>query len=54
MSVIRRFKWEENFFNLMKNKFVQEKVLEVGDICIYRYVRKEDIDNDNNNDSNTQ
>merc|ERR1712154_135915 len=42
MSVIRRFKWEENFFKLMKNKFVQYKELEVGDICIYRYVRKED------------
>ena len=43
MSVIRRFKWEENFFNEMANKFVQYKELEVGDICIYRYVRKEDV-----------
>eukprot|EP01083_Nonionella_stella_P038004 103536_1 len=43
MSVIRRFKWEENFFNLMKNKFVQYKELEVGDICIYKYIRKEDV-----------
>ena len=51
MSVIRRFKWEENFFNLMKNKFIQYKELEVGDICIYRYIRKEDVKNDNNNNN---
>ena len=46
MSVIRRFKWEENFFNEMAQKFVQHTELEVGDICIYRYVRKEDANND--------
>ena len=42
MAIIRRFKWEETFFQLMSNKFTQENVLTDGDIALYRYVRKED------------
>ena len=42
MAVIRRFKWEEMFFQLMSVKFEQENVLTDGDIALYRYVRKED------------
>ena len=47
MAIIRRFKWEEMFFELMKNKFVEENVLTDGDIALYRYVRKEDSKNEN-------
>ena len=41
MAVIRRFEWEMNFFKLMQQIFVQEKILEEGDICLYKYTRKE-------------
>ena len=41
IAVIRRFAWEENFFNLMRETFVEDKVHEQGDIAIYQYTRKE-------------
>mmetsp|Transcript_41023 Transcript_41023/g.65975 ORF Transcript_41023/g.65975 Transcript_41023/m.65975 type:complete len:118 (-) Transcript_41023:459-812(-) len=37
VAVIRRFEWEKLYFDLMDKNFDSEKVLEEGDICIYRY-----------------
>lgn len=44
LAVIRRFNWEEKFFELMKNKFSCEAVLTFGDITINRYTRLEDLE----------
>lgn len=37
LAVIRRFKWEENFFKLMSERFHSERVHQEGDIDIYRF-----------------
>lgn len=37
VAVIRRFKWEEEFFERMDEAFEASKAYEEGDICIYRY-----------------
>jgi len=40
IAVIRRFKWEENFFSLMQKFCHEELVHEEGDISIYRYAKR--------------
>lgn len=47
LAVIRRFKWEENFFELMSQKFTCETILTFGDISINRYTRLEDVSAEN-------
>jgi len=42
MAIIRRFEWEQLFFDLMAENFTQIKLLEDGDIILYEYQRKED------------
>jgi len=42
IAVIRRFKWEENFFSLMQKFCHEELVHEEGDISIYRYERRKE------------
>ncbi len=42
MAVIRRFAWEQTFFDLMKVVFIEKKVLSDGDISIYRYERRKE------------
>merc|ERR1712156_850901 len=44
LAVIRRFKWEENFFEMMTKIFKVETVLEFQEIAIYRYTRLEDVE----------
>eukprot|EP00455_Lapot_gusevi_P031384 TRINITY_DN3400_c0_g2_i1.p1 TRINITY_DN3400_c0_g2~~TRINITY_DN3400_c0_g2_i1.p1 ORF type:complete len:270 (+),score=44.32 TRINITY_DN3400_c0_g2_i1:73-882(+) len=50
IAVIRRFAWEESFFTLMQQHFVQETVLVEEDIAIYRFTPRPDSSSNQSSD----